>query len=242
MRNSVRLGRSSMSAARSSRPLASPASRLQITAVRSSSSPAASHRAAMAVSGTGLPSASGTRRARLATVWASACSWEATASMSARAMPGRANRQWWISRTQVPMSSSCSSFMASKVSATVPPILFFVATTPASILPPSRFIITLRELTRGRYSTSSSWSSAAIVCAAASALLPSSPWYPMTTFSPNKAAPGAACATPGPMDCSCGYSTSILWTQPYLSSISPDWMPVRVSRSFFMTGPTWSMP
>lgn len=38
------------------------------------------------------------------------------------------------------------------------------------------------------------------------------------------------------------YSTSILWTQPNLSSISPDWMPVRVSRSFFITGPTCSMP
>ena len=38
------------------------------------------------------------------------------------------------------------------------------------------------------------------------------------------------------------YSTSILWTQPKLSSTSPDWMPVRVSRSFLMTGPTSSMP
>ena len=38
------------------------------------------------------------------------------------------------------------------------------------------------------------------------------------------------------------YSTSILWTQPNRSSISPDWMPVRVSRSFFMVGPTFSMP
>ena len=38
------------------------------------------------------------------------------------------------------------------------------------------------------------------------------------------------------------YSTSILWTQPSLSSMAPDWMPVSVSRSFCMTGPTWSMP
>ena len=38
------------------------------------------------------------------------------------------------------------------------------------------------------------------------------------------------------------YSTSILWTQLCLSSMAPDWMPVSVSRSFFMTGPTCSMP
>ncbi len=38
------------------------------------------------------------------------------------------------------------------------------------------------------------------------------------------------------------YSTSILWTQLCLSSTAPDWMPVRVSRSFCMTGPTCSMP
>ena len=32
-----------------------------------------------------------------------------------------------------------------------------------------------------------------------------------------------------------GYA--ILNTQPCLSSTAPSWMPVRVSRSFFMTGP-----
>lgn len=120
---------SSMFSCRRNRWNISPALRLQITAVSSSSSPLWSISAARAVSATSILSASGKSADR----WSFVCSraWMCDATWRTP-IPGRRTKaQWWIGSHRARRTSMSSlPFRASRVSITGPAVMLLDATTP----------------------------------------------------------------------------------------------------------------